>query len=139
MRLVSRCVCANNSFKPTAGVGQLIKQPSRAGGGLILVLEVVLKSPGKMPISPHGQTLSGICFGVLSAAFFVVWTTFSAHNPGAHSSGYALPALFGVSSVISFSLAAAIFLGKSPGKLLRLLPITVSVMGYAVLVLAHNP
>jgi hypothetical protein len=28
----------NNSFKPTAGVGQLIKQPSRAGGGLILVL-----------------------------------------------------------------------------------------------------
>jgi hypothetical protein len=29
----------NNSFKPTAGVGQLIKQPSRAGGGLILVLE----------------------------------------------------------------------------------------------------
>ena len=28
----------NNSFNPTAGVGQLIKQPSRAGGGLILVL-----------------------------------------------------------------------------------------------------
>jgi hypothetical protein len=30
---------SNNSFKPTAGVGQLIKQPSRAGGGLILVLD----------------------------------------------------------------------------------------------------
>jgi len=28
----------NNSFKPTDGVGQLIKQPSRAGGGLIHVL-----------------------------------------------------------------------------------------------------
>src|SRR5258705_518331 len=28
----------NNSFKPTAGVGQLIRQPSRAGGGLIQVL-----------------------------------------------------------------------------------------------------
>jgi hypothetical protein len=33
-------VWPNNSFKPTAGVGQLklISQPSRAGGGLILVL-----------------------------------------------------------------------------------------------------
>jgi hypothetical protein len=31
-------VAPNNSFKPTAGVGQLTKQPSRAGGGLILVL-----------------------------------------------------------------------------------------------------
>ena len=28
----------NNSFKPTAGVGQLTNQPSRAGGGLIQVL-----------------------------------------------------------------------------------------------------
>jgi hypothetical protein len=28
----------NNSFKPTAGVGQLIKRPPRAGGGLIFVL-----------------------------------------------------------------------------------------------------
>ena len=33
----------NNSFKPTAGVGQLIKQPSRAGGGLILVLGPILR------------------------------------------------------------------------------------------------
>jgi hypothetical protein len=29
---------SNNLFKPTAGVGQLIKQPPRAGGGLIQVL-----------------------------------------------------------------------------------------------------
>ena len=28
----------NNSFKPTAGVGPVIEQPSRAGGGLIQVL-----------------------------------------------------------------------------------------------------
>ena len=57
----------NNSFKPTAGVGQLTKQPSRAGGGLIQALGAVRRSTNSMRIGRTGYAVGNIL--LVAAAF----------------------------------------------------------------------
>jgi hypothetical protein len=75
----------NNSFKPTAGVGQLIKQSSRAGGGLILVL-------GQKMISEYVLALIPIVF--------IAWVilAFTRKRTPAFASGFlwAIGSLIGV-------------------------------------------
>jgi hypothetical protein len=86
----------------------------------------------------HGQFVAGLSFGFIALATFLVYRTFLAHNSAAGESGYVIPALLCLSSVLSFLLAIALHRGKSINTLARFSPLVTLLVGYSAYLIAFN-